>query len=76
MTCDNRGRAHFARRCVGQPLCPHKRRAAERRRNRQPTSDDESGAVMRSRRESLHAVCVSRIVAAHAEHGLTAHSAQ
>lgn len=42
----------------------------------EPTADDESGAVMRSRRESLHAVCVCRIAAAHAEHGLTAHSTQ
>ena len=40
------------------------------------TSDDESGAVMRSQRESLHAMCVCRVVAAHAEHGLTAYSAQ
>jgi hypothetical protein len=44
-TCDNRGRAHLARRCVGQPLGPHKRRAHVRRKSGGTDSRDERRRV-------------------------------
>ena len=44
-TCDHRGLAHLARRCVGQPLGPHKRRAHVRRESGGTDSRDERRRV-------------------------------